>query len=98
MINNKFIKRVIKNFNRSVNEIDLHYNEEINSCFNSVDKKFKKYFSNKNEIVRYCVKDFQNYEFILNSVQNKLKKIEKNKEIEESFAYNDDEDEYSYND
>ena len=98
LINNKFIKRVIKNFNRSVNEIDLHYNEEINSCFNSVDKKFKKYFSNKNEIVRYCVKDFQNYEFILNSVQNKLKKIEKNKEIEESFAYNDDEDEYSYND
>ena len=97
LVNNKFIKRIVCNFVRNVYDVDSHYNDEINSCFNSVDKKIKKYFSNKNEIVRYCAKDLQNYEFILNSVQNKMKKIENNKEIEESFAYNDDADENSNN-
>lgn len=85
LLNNEFLKKLIILFKNQLKNSFYYYNEEIIGSFNSTIRNAKKFLNEQNEVNRLCKHEISNYEYILRSVQNKRKILEKNKLVINSF-------------
>ena len=85
LLNNEFFKKLVILFKNQLKNAYYYYNEEVMSSFNSTVRNVKTFLNEQNEVSLLCKHDILNYEYILSSVNNKRKTVEKNKKlIEES--------------
>ena len=96
LLNNKFIHKLIQTFKLQYKYANVNYIEEINSCFNSTVRNVKKFLNEQNEVMCDSENNYNKFEQVLKSIQNKEAKKEKTKYIEDEFE--NDNNEESYND
>ena len=96
LLNNKFIHKLIQTFKLQYKYANVNYIEEINSCFNSTVRNVKKFLNEQNEVMCDSENNYNKFEQVLKSIQNKEAKKEKTKYIEDEFENNNNEE--SYND
>ncbi len=96
LLNNKFIHKLIQTFKLQYKYANVNYIEEINSCFNSTVRNVKKFLNEQNEVMCDSENNYNKFEQVLQSIQNKEAKKEKTKYIEDEFE--NDNNEESYND
>ena len=90
LLNNKLIKKLMDNFKKEYNYAYINYNEKINSIFFNTVKNVRKFLNEQKEVNTICNHIVNNYEKILESVEDKRKKIEKLNELNEYIENNDE--------
>ena len=77
ILNNKLINKIIDKFKREYKFAYINYNEKINSIFFNTVKNVKKFVNEQKEVNNICEHDINNYDKILESVQNKREYMKK---------------------
>ena len=92
LYNNKYIKTLFENFKKDYKFTYINYNEKINIIFNSTIRNIKKFLNKQSEISAICEHDVNNYEKVLQSVNDKRKSMKKLKKIINYIEGNDTEE------
>jgi hypothetical protein len=85
LINNKLIKKLMDNFIREYNYAYINYNEKINNIFFNTVKNVRKFVNEQKDINCVCKTRVNNYEKILESVDDKMNNLEKLNELKKDF-------------
>ena len=85
LLNNKFIHKLIQTFIIQYKYANVNYIEEINTSFNSTVRNVKKFLNEQNEVMCDSANNYYKFEQLLKSIQNKVDKKEKTKNIEDEF-------------
>ena len=88
LLNNEFFKKLVILFKNQLKYAYYYYNEEVMSSFNSTVRNVKTFLNEQNEVSLLCKHDILNYEYILRSIKNKRKTVEKNKKLLEESENN----------
>ena len=89
LLNNKLIKKMMDNFKREYNYAKINYNEKINNIFFNTVKNVRKFVNEQKEVNSVCNIMINNYEKVLESVDEKIKNLEKLNELTEDLEFNE---------
>ena len=90
LLNNKLIKKLMDNFKKEYNYAYINYNEKMNSIFFNTVKNVRKFLNEQKEVNMICNPIINNYEKILESVDDKRKKTEQLNELNEYIENKDE--------